>query len=376
MNFKWIFTIALFLIGQQILIAQNSTDSSDKNTKWTSSRADGHAPMGVMADHVHHKGEFMVSYRLMHMQMKENLQGNSEISNATILEQYHAAPKSMQMQMHMFGMMFAPSDKLTLLAMTSYRDNTMKSLKMDMHMHTHSATSMMRSQMSMPMETSTSQMESMGFGDVKLGALYQLFNRDRRAMHLNVTVSMPTGSLTKTDVMNMGMEMDMSSTNEQRLGYAMQLGSGTWDLNLGTTYLKQYESASFGLQANCVYRLGENSEGYTLGNQFHTTLWTAYSLNRALSTSFRVSYIDSGFIKGNDMTFMSPMMSPVFNTSNTGKQQLDLLIGLNYGVFKGSLKGLRFQIEAGLPVFQDVNGIQMKSTFMITTGLQYSFAGH
>ncbi len=374
MNFKWIFTIALFSIGQQILIAQNRADTSEKNIRWTSSRADGHAPMGVMADHVHHKGEFMFSYRMMHMEMKANLQGGSEVSNATILEQYHAAPQFMKMQMHMFGVMFAPSDKLTLLAMTSYRDNTMESLKMDTHMHTHSDMTMMRSAMSIPMETTSSQMGSMGFGDLKLGALYQFFNRNRRAMHVNITAFIPVGSIKEIAAMDMGM--DMSSSNEQRLGYAMQLGSGTWDLNLGTTYLKQYENASYGVQANYLTRLGTNSEDYTLGNQVHATFWTAYAFNPALSTSLRANYKHSAAIEGKDASFMNTMMSPVFNTNNTGKQQLDLLLGLNYGVFKGSLKGLRFQIEAGLPVFQDVNGIQMKSTFVVTTGLQYAFGGH
>ena len=374
MSFKWIFTIALFSIGQQILLAQNIADTSDKITNWTSSRADGHAPMGVMADHVHHKGEFMFSYRLMYMEMKANLQGSSQISNTSIFEEYHVVPQSMQMQMHMLGMMFAPSDKLTLLAMTSYRDNTMESLKMDAHMHTHSDMSMMRSQMSMPMETISMQMGSMGFGDFKIGALYQFFNRDRSAMHLNVTVSLPTGSLTKTAAMDMGM--DMSSSDEKRLGYAMQLGSGTCDLNLGTTYLKQYESISLGVQANYLSRLGENSEGYTLGNNVHATFWTAYTFNRTLSTSLRANYNHSTAIDGKDRTFMEPMMSPVFNTTNTGKQQLDLLLGFNYGVFKGNLKGFRFQVEAGIPVFQDVKGIQMKSTFLVTTGVQYAFGGH
>jgi len=273
-------------------------------------------------------------------------------------------------------MMFAPSDKLTLLAMTSYRDNTMESLMMDAHMHTHSDMSMMRSQMSIPMETTSSQMGSMGFGDLKIGALYQLFNRDRRAMHINLTASIPVGSTKETAAMDMGMDMDMSSSNEQRLGYAMQLGSGTWDLNLGTTYLKQYESVSFGVQANYLSRLGENFEGYTLGNQVHATFWTSYAFHPALSTSLRANYKHSAAIEGKDASFMNTMMSPVFNTNNTGKQQLDFLIGLNYGVFKGNLKGLRFQVEAGIPVFQDVNGIQMKSTFVVTTGVQYAFGGH
>ena len=32
--------------------------------------AASHGPIGVMADHTHHKGEWMLSYRFMHMDMK------------------------------------------------------------------------------------------------------------------------------------------------------------------------------------------------------------------------------------------------------------------------------------------------------------------
>ena len=33
-------------------------------------RADGHAPIGVMGDHLHKRGEWMLSYRFMRMNME------------------------------------------------------------------------------------------------------------------------------------------------------------------------------------------------------------------------------------------------------------------------------------------------------------------
>jgi len=35
-------------------------------------------------------------------------------------------------------------------------------------------------------------------------------------------------------------------------------------------------------------------------------------------------------------------------------------------------EGLRFGAEVGLPVYQDVNGVQMDNQFMGTIGLQYA----
>ena len=47
--------------------------------------ADRHAPMGVMGDHLHEKGEWMVSYRFMSMGMEGNLLGSAAIDPDTIV---------------------------------------------------------------------------------------------------------------------------------------------------------------------------------------------------------------------------------------------------------------------------------------------------
>lgn len=44
------------------------------------SAPDAHAPIGIMGDHLHGAGEFMVSYRFMQTNMEDNLQGSDSIS--------------------------------------------------------------------------------------------------------------------------------------------------------------------------------------------------------------------------------------------------------------------------------------------------------
>ena len=51
--------ISLFLIGLSALCQAQQL--------WTSGRPDGHAPVSVMGDHTHNKGEWMFSYRFMSM---------------------------------------------------------------------------------------------------------------------------------------------------------------------------------------------------------------------------------------------------------------------------------------------------------------------
>jgi len=73
----------------------------------TSNRPDAHAPISVMGDHKHHKGEWMFSYRYMHMDMDGNMDGNNNLSAAEILDpnglNFLVTPLEMQMDMHMFG---------------------------------------------------------------------------------------------------------------------------------------------------------------------------------------------------------------------------------------------------------------------------------
>ena len=103
------------------------------------SRADAHAPIGVMGDHMHHKGKWVLSYRYMHMFMEGSRDGNSDISRNEIVTTVpnpfsgqpmqpptlRVVPTKMAMNMHMLGLMHAPTNWLTLMLMTSYTKKEM-----------------------------------------------------------------------------------------------------------------------------------------------------------------------------------------------------------------------------------------------------------
>ena len=79
-------------------------------------RPDSHAPIGVMGDHMHEAGHWMLSYRYMRMRMKGNRDGNHDLSIDEVFAlpvNYAAVPTDMDMEMHMFGVMYAPTDWLT-----------------------------------------------------------------------------------------------------------------------------------------------------------------------------------------------------------------------------------------------------------------------
>ena len=63
-NILWV-AMALFCLNL------NAQENNEEENLWNAHRASSHAPIGVMGDHTHHKGEFMVSYRYMSMFMKD-----------------------------------------------------------------------------------------------------------------------------------------------------------------------------------------------------------------------------------------------------------------------------------------------------------------
>ena len=79
--------------------------------------APGLVPFDVMTGQA---GQWMVGYQFMVEKLDGNLVGTHDISEAKILERFSATPTDMTMQMHMAMVMYAPTDKLTLMAMLPY----------------------------------------------------------------------------------------------------------------------------------------------------------------------------------------------------------------------------------------------------------------
>jgi len=139
---------------------------------------------------------------------------------------------NMQTQMHMVGAMYGLSDNVTLAPMLPQIDRAID------HSRANGTT----------FRTHTS-----GIGDFKFGGLLKIFDDACQRVHLNLMMSAPTGEINETGFVP-------PAGGVIRLPYPMQLGSGTWDLLPGITYLGQRNRLSWGGQALATLRLGENSE--------------------------------------------------------------------------------------------------------------------
>lgn len=313
---------------------------------WSPSRPDGHAPIGVMGEHRHVAGEWMVSVRAMRMHMDGLRDGTDSLSKGDVLAQgFPVTPTEMDTDMLMFGAMVAPNDRVTLTAMLPYLRRSMDHV----------------TGMGGRFTTRTE-----GPGDVGLGALVGLADWDRQSLHLNLGVSLPTGSINERD------DTAMAPGTDVKLPYPMQLGSGTFDLLPGATYQGQTDRWSWGAQALATVRLGENSEDYRLGNRGQLTGWGAWRWSEHLSSSLRLTASKWGSIAGADPE-LNPAVVPTANPGLQAGERIDLALGVNAWTGTGWLAGHRLAAEFGVPVYQDLDGPQLEMDWVLTLGWQVSF---
>ena len=326
-------------------------------------RPDEHAPISVMGDHTHAKSGWMMSYRTMHMDMDGMRYGTDRVSSGDVFaESYSVTPESMSMVMHMLGLMYAPTDKLTLMLMSNYTD-----IEMDHRIFSQGAANMINNG-STKFTTETS-----GIGDVKLGGLYRFYLKENRKAHLGLSLSLPTGSIDEKDT-----TPGMGGPANRQLPAPMQLGSGTYDLLPSLTYVQQFEDWSYGAQANAIIRLeSENDNGYRLGDVLGAATWAGYNLNEWISLNTGLNYTYTSKLKGSqdDVGTMGPNGKSVTTAyeSNTGGERLDAIFGINLYVPTGSLKGQRIAIDLRLPLWQDLNGYQLETDYALTLGWQMAF---
>jgi hypothetical protein len=304
----------------------------------------------VLGGHTHPEGQWMFGYEYMHMSMSGLYQGSREISPAAAFAQGFATVHTgMEMDMHMFEVMYAPTERLTLMAMFSYETMSM------VHLHD---------------DGMTFRQSADGIGDLEIMGLYTLVGDIRKGGHrviLNAGLSVPTGSINV---------MDHAGGNPANppvlLEYFMQFGSGTYDLMPGVTYLGDSGRWSWGAQTIETIRLGRNDHGYRFGNEYRLSGWASYGVTDWFAPSIRLDGKWWEDIIGSDPG-LAANQTPEARTDLRGGRRIDLLLGLNFYASRGWLKGNRLMIEGGVPVYQHLDGPQLGTAWMFSVGWSYAF---
>ncbi|MEO0525834.1 MAG: transporter, partial [Bacteroidota bacterium] len=141
---------------------------------------------------------------------------------------------------------------------------------------------------------------------------------------------------------------------------------------LGLTYLGQTDIISWGSQLNGIFRFGENERDFRFGNRYNLNNWIAIKPVDWLSFSVRMEGLIVDEIEGADPD-LNPLMVITADTNNSGGNFINSGLGFNTYIPTGALKNLRFGFEFGFPIYQDLNGIQLKQKETLSFGAQYSF---
>ena len=305
--------------------------------------------------HTHPAGMWMFTYKFMHMNMSGLRDGTSNVSVSDVIPMmgskygYMMAPTKMNMDMHMFMVMYGINDRLTLMAMANYQEN-----KMDMLMNMGKGKG----------NTKEPPMRTSGIGDTELRGIYKI----NKYLVGSLGLSLPTGDIEK-EFVTMG--------RRYRDPYGMQLGSGTYDLKPALTYSDLSEDAkwNWGAQAMYTWHTAKNDNDWRYGDSLKLTSWIQRAFGPATSW-LRLAYNDTGRIKGHDPEIQklldpNPMKgasSPDADPRNYGGQRLDGMLGLSF------LQGpLSIGVEGGVPLYQDLNGLQLKTEWFLNIGIQVMF---
>lgn len=324
----------------------------------------GAVPAGVMGAHMVPAGKAMVGYSTMFMHMEGNRVGTDKVSPEEIATMpnrfspphaatYRVVPTSMDMRMHMFGVMLGLTNDFNVMLMGSH-------VRKEMDM------TVFRGMMGTNV-LGTTYGATEGLGDGSITGLLRLYDAGPHHVHLNLGLSLPIGSTTETVTMLSPMNRMMT----MRASYGMQLGSGTVDALPGITYTGKDGAWSWGLTYRGRIPLEKGDEGWKFGDLHEVNGWLGYTVVKGITLTGRASGSTQGRIKGIDPKIQGAM--PALDPDNYGGERVELFGGIE---FKGESFGMghtRLVLEAGAPVYEDLNGPQGSRDWMATLALRARF---
>ena len=330
--------------------AESASECNDMNAGEMVMMSSCLMPFGIMTGEA---GKWMVGYQFTHEKMDGSLVGTDDISVSQILKQFPNAPTDMTMDMHMWMVMYAPTERLTLSAMIPYIRKEMNNVSVD---------------------GSRFVMRANGIGDLELRSAYLIFQTadKRHQLLLNGGIGVPTGSIDE--------EMDGF-----RVDYCMQPGSGTVSLQPGLTYLGQTTSWSWGADFKATVRLGRNDHNYRFGNRYESRAWIMRQLTSWLTISTGLNSAVWENIEGADPD-LDPMMEQTTDPNLQGGKRLDASFGLTFcpgmacchggqccSAGQKFLDGQQLFVEGRLPIIQSLDGPELENSWTINIAWQWMF---
>jgi hypothetical protein len=154
--------------------------------------------------------------------------------------------------------------------------------------------------------------------------------------------------------------------------YPMQIGSGTFSLLPGITYLGQALPWGWAMDFNSAVQLGRNDNGYRVGNRYQSSFSIARELAKwaSLSVGARGEFWEN--IHGSD-PLLDRTDEPTKAPNLQGGKRLNAAFGITFHPQKGFLEGQHFHLLGEAPIVQSLDGPQLKRSWVIRLGWQLEF---
>lgn len=204
-----------------------------------------------------------------------------------------------------------------------------------------------------------------GFGDLFAAGAYRLYQDDIHRVLVNLGMSFPTGSNHQTFTL---LQPNVTYATS-RAFYALQPGSGTYDIMPGVTYAGYLGQWSWGLSYRGRLPLGANPQGYRWGDYHEFSGWGGYSWMPGLTTTVRVTGSTQGQIRGLDWEIRGK--APAGNPAFYGGERVEVFGGATIGGKLVGYENVSVAIEAGLPVYQNLNGPQIMKDWQAGLSLRF-----
>ena len=244
------------------------------------------------------------------------------------------------MDMHMLMVKYKQTRELSWMVMFNYLYNKMN----------------VWNQM-LPTDLPTSfVMDARGMGDTQVLLTYQFAQTSLFDISVTGGINLPTGSIDESD------DITSSITGSEGIApYYMQRGSGTYDIHSKLTVEGDKGGFNYGAEVYRITRTGFNAQYYNMGDKLKFWGWARYRFS--FGTQIRSSVVQSvsSQVIGRDERIAD-------NTRYTGGKRLDASLGLGQ-----ALGDFAIYVDYAYPVLQRVNGVQMKTTGVLSAGLQFMY---
>lgn len=321
-----------------------------------------HPAAGLMNEHTHDGGEFMIGLRYTHSRHSgANQSGTDTIADTDILAAgYTVRAREMTMDMVMLDLMYAPNDKLTLMVMPHWMRHEMTMVGIDPMNTGMDMGDMGHAHHGLPFGQTMTH-STQGFGDTLMSASYRLAHAPDFKAHATLGIWAPTG------------KVDRKNPDGTFVHYMMQSGSGTWDIEPSATISGKSGSLGWGAQASYRWRSeSANSVGFAFGDKAMASTWLSYLVDHGFSLTSRLTWEHEGQIKGH-YTGLHNHRTPADRQENYGGDQLLAGLGANIALPISGPNRPQIGVEIGIPLYQNLNGIQLAEDVRMSVSLSHTF---